>query len=57
MTAALRLTTGRPPTAAEIARDVDFVRTLQKKHALDDPTALTRYALLLLNTNEFVYVD
>ena len=57
VTAALRLTAGRPPTAAEVARDVDFVRTLQKKHALDDATALTRYALLLLNTNEFVYVD
>ncbi len=57
VTAALRLTTGRPPTAAEVARDADFVRTLQTKHALDDATALTRYALLLLNTNEFVYVD
>ena len=57
VTAALRLTAGRVPTAAEVARDVDFVRTLQKRHALDDATAFTRYALLLLNTNEFVYVD
>ena len=57
VTAALRLTAGRPPTPAEVARDVDFVRTLQKRHALDDATALTRYGLLLLNTNEFVYVD
>ena len=57
VTAALQLTTGRPAIPAEVARDSEFVRALQRKHALDDATALTRYALLLLNTNEFVYVD
>ena len=30
---------------------------MKEKHRLDDRTALTRYALLLLNTNEFVYLD
>ena len=54
---AIRLTTGRVPTSDEVARDVAFVDDLKTKHGLDDATALTRYALLILNTNEFVYLD
>jgi hypothetical protein len=57
VTRAIRLTTGRAPTADEVTKDVGFVRQMKEKHGLDDPTALTRYALLLLNTNEFVYLD
>ncbi|HJZ59932.1 MAG TPA: PSD1 and planctomycete cytochrome C domain-containing protein [Gemmataceae bacterium] len=53
----IRLTTGRVPAADEVARDVAFIRELKAKHTLDDHTALTRYCLLLLNTNEFVYLD
>jgi mono/diheme cytochrome c family protein len=53
----IRLTTGRIPAADEVARDVAFVRELKAKHNLTDRTALTRYCLLLLNTNEFVYLD
>ena len=34
-----------------------FVTELRAKHGLDAATALARYALLLLNTNEFVYLD
>jgi hypothetical protein len=33
------------------------VNALKTKHGLDDVTALSRYALLLLNANEFVYLD
>jgi len=40
-----------------VSKDVGFIRQLREKHGLDDPTALARYALLLLNTNEFVYLD
>jgi mono/diheme cytochrome c family protein len=53
----LRLTTGCTPTEAEVAKDAAFVRELKAKHGLDHATALRRYALLLLNTNEFVYLD
>ena len=57
VTRAIRLTAGRVPAADEVAKDVAFVTELKAKHALDDATALARYALLLLNTNEFVYLD
>ncbi|HET6573239.1 MAG TPA: DUF1553 domain-containing protein, partial [Fimbriiglobus sp.] len=54
---AIRLTTGRAPAADEVAKDVAFVTEMKTKHKLDDRTALTRYALLVLNANEFVYLD
>jgi mono/diheme cytochrome c family protein len=57
VTIALQESTGRKPTAEEVARDVDFVQTMQKQHRLDDRTALARYALLVLNSNEFAYLD
>jgi hypothetical protein len=53
----LRLTTGRVPTADEVSKDTAFVSGLKDKHKLDDRTALARYCLLLLNANEFVYLD
>ena len=53
----IRLTTGRVPAEAEMAKDVAFVNDMKAKHKLDDNTALTRYCLLLLNANEFVYLD
>ena len=37
--------------------DAAFVRDLKAKHGLDDAAALARYALMLLNANEFVYLD
>ncbi|HUR55030.1 MAG TPA: DUF1553 domain-containing protein, partial [Gemmataceae bacterium] len=54
---AIRLTTGRTPTADEVAKDAAFVGELKAKHNLDDAKALAQYALLLLNANEFVYLD
>jgi hypothetical protein len=57
VTRAIRLTTGRVPTAEEVKKDVAFVTTMKEKYKLDDFAALTRYCLLCLNTNEFVYVD
>jgi hypothetical protein len=53
----IRLTTGRVPDAKEIEKDVAFIGTLKAKHKLTDAKALQQYALLLLNANEFVYVD
>ncbi|MBN9517226.1 PSD1 domain-containing protein [bacterium] len=57
VTRAVRLTTGRSPLPAEVAKDAAFVAEQRARHNLDERTALTRYCLLLLNTNEFVYLD
>jgi len=54
---AVRLTTGRTPEAEEVSKDVAFVKLLVEKYKLDESVALMRYCLLLLNANEFVYVD
>lgn len=54
---AIRLTTGRTPTAREIAADVNFIERLKTESKLDDESAMARYTLVLLNTNEFVYLD
>ncbi|HEY1187084.1 MAG TPA: PSD1 and planctomycete cytochrome C domain-containing protein [Gemmata sp.] len=54
---AVRLTTGRAPSAEEVKADVAFIAQLKEKHKLSDSQALARYALLCLNANEFVYLD
>jgi len=55
--AGIRLTTGRVPTADEVAKDAAFIASLKIKHGLSEAAALAQYALLLLNANEFVYLD
>ncbi len=57
VTLAIRLTTGREPAAEEVASDTAFVTKLAREHKLDAATALQRYCLMLLNANEFVYLD
>ena len=54
---AIRLTTGRNPASAEVRKDVAFIEELKTKHQLSASDALTQYCLLLLNANEFVYLD
>jgi hypothetical protein len=54
---AVRLTTGRQAKDDEVKRDSDFIASLKKKYNLSDSLALKQYALMLLNTNEFVYLD
>jgi mono/diheme cytochrome c family protein len=53
----IRLTTGRTPTDAEVAKDVAFVESLAATHALSAERAMQQYCLLLLNANEFIYLD
>ncbi|MBI1917284.1 MAG: PSD1 domain-containing protein [Planctomycetes bacterium] len=53
---AVRLTTGRSPSKDEVRKDAAFVRSLREKH-LDETAALKQYCLMLLNTNEFIYLD
>ena len=54
---ALRLTTGRTASAEEVKKDAAFVKRLQQKNKLSDQDAVRCYCLLLLNANEFVYLD
>lgn len=54
---AIRLTTARSPGEDEVRRDLDFVRNVQTRDKLGEFGALTSYCLLLLNANEFFYLD
>lgn len=54
---AIRLTTGRQPSADEVAADVRFVERLRREQQLDPAGALRLYCLLALNANEFAYLD
>jgi hypothetical protein len=54
---ATRLVMAREATAQEAAADAAFIRNLIGQTRLDPQTALQQYCLLLLNSNEFVYVD
>jgi hypothetical protein len=53
----VQLTTGRKPRPAEVRADVSFMEALMKQERLDPNVALQNYCLLLLNANEFVYLD
>jgi hypothetical protein len=53
----IRLTTGRVPSADEVKGEAAFVRELQERNRLTEPDALRFYCLMLLNANEFIYLD
>lgn len=54
---AIRLSTGRKPAAEEIAKDLAFVRNLIAQQQLPPARTLEVYCLLILNTNEFLYLN
>jgi hypothetical protein len=54
---AVSLTTGRTPSAAEVNLNVAFVRHMREKSQLDEQQALRLLCLVMLNANEFIYVD
>lgn len=54
---AIRLTSGRTPDAAEIAKDVQFVTNLRTKYGLSSEASMKQYCLMAINLNEFAYVD
>jgi mono/diheme cytochrome c family protein len=54
---ALRRVTQREPVAGEMERSVAFIAKMRDKHRLGTQEALRQFCLLLLNLNEFVYVD
>lgn len=54
---AIGLTSGRTASTGEIQEDLEFIRTLETEENLSPDKALEYYALLVLNANEFVYVE
>jgi len=57
VTRAIRLTTGRGASNKEAEKDVAFLAAMRLKHGMNAMQALKHYCLLLLNANEFVYLD
>ncbi len=53
----LYLATSRPPTAAEIRRGVGLIETLQREDRVSAAAALQAFCLVVLNLNEFMYLD
>lgn len=53
----LELVTQRPARAADLQRLLDLCRDLQQQHGRSEPEALQRCCLVLLNANEFLYLD
>jgi hypothetical protein len=54
---AIRLTTGRVPGDSEVEGDVKFIEVLKSDEKLSPQEALRMYCLLILNTNEFIYLE
>lgn len=54
---AIRRTTGRNPDESELAADVDLCRSFQRDDGLSENESLRWVCLMLLNANEFVYLD
>ena len=51
------LAASRPATEAEVKRGVGLIETLRTKDGASVDTALTYFCLMVLNLNEFVYLD
>ncbi len=54
---ALRLALSRTPDESEITRGVTFMQRMREKYAATPETALNQFSLLVLNLNEFAYLD
>jgi hypothetical protein len=54
---ALALATQREPADKDVVRGLAFLRDLQQKDKLADERALETFCLMVLNLNEFVYLD
>jgi hypothetical protein len=53
----IRLTTGRTPDASEVKADVEFIESLKTEEKLSPQDALRNYCLVMLNTNEMIYLE
>ena len=54
---ALQVVLARQPSTAEVARGVGLVEELEREEGFDPEAAFASFSLLLLNLNEFAYVD
>ena len=54
---ALHFATARMPGEADIRRGVELIRDLQARDGASAEAALTAFCLVVLNLNEFVYLD
>jgi hypothetical protein len=54
---ALNLITGRPPTVTEVQRGVKLIDSFKNQDQVGAEAELKYYCLLVLNLNEFVYLD
>jgi hypothetical protein len=45
------------PATEEVAKDIEFINDGRARGKLSDFDALRQYCLMVLNANEFVYVD
>lgn len=54
---ALKLATTRSPSATEVRRGVRLIESLKTKDGIRAEAALHYFCLVLLNCNEFVYID
>ncbi|MBL8731239.1 MAG: DUF1553 domain-containing protein [Planctomycetes bacterium] len=57
LTRGLELVTQRPARAADVERLLALATDLRRDHGRDEATALQRCCLVLLNGNEFLYLD
>lgn len=57
VTVALQRVLQRSPTDAEVQRALGFIHRMTSQHNQDAKSALTKFCLLALNLNEFVYID
>ncbi|MBI1369849.1 MAG: DUF1553 domain-containing protein [Planctomycetes bacterium] len=54
---ALRLAAAKEPSDAQVQRGVNLIRSLTDKDHLDADKSLNLFCLMVLNMNEFVYLD
>src|SRR5205807_1297403 len=54
---ALRRALQREPLAGEIQRGMNFIEKMRQEHRFSHEEALHSFCLLILNLNEFVYLD
>ncbi|MBA3314144.1 MAG: DUF1549 domain-containing protein [Planctomycetaceae bacterium] len=54
---AIELALCRPAEETDVERGLDLIGTLTASHGIDEDRALDLYCLVVLNTNEFAYLD
>jgi mono/diheme cytochrome c family protein len=54
---ALTLATARPPNDMEVRRGVDLIAALRSRDGMNGKEALRYFCLMVLNINEFIYLD